>query len=393
VAGDGVHPFLRSLPVIVRRVKKSPRRAAQTRVDPLSQELLVRIMQEISRDAVISLDPEGRITSWNLGAQELLGYSAAEVLGRHFEFLLPDDLKQSGEVEKLLEATEPQGFLRDYETRRVTQDGREIHVLLTRMRRLDRRGKLLGSTAIVRDITARKEMQEALVRARTLAAIGEAAARIAHEIRNPLTGISSALSILSQDLAAGHRHRRICDEMQHEITRVDRVLDDLLTFARHRPLSRQRTDLVRMCEKVLATLTSAGELAGVKLHRYLPPEVVVDVDPSMIEDSLFNLVQNAAHALSGRTEAELTVAVKPGPSGVAITVTDNGPGIPRDVRRKIFDPFFTTKAHGTGLGLPITKKHIEAHGGRLRVRSAPERRTTFEILLPLSLVSAAEPSR
>jgi PAS domain S-box-containing protein len=393
VAGGGVHPFLRTLPVIVRRVKKPPRRAAQTRVDPLSQELLVRIMQEISRDAVISLDPEGRITSWNLGAQELLGYTSAEVLGRHFEFLLPDDLKQSGEVEKLLEATEPQGFLRDYETRRITQDGREIHVLLTRMRRLDARGRLLGSTAIVRDITARKEMQEALVRARTLAAIGEAAARIAHEIRNPLTGISSALSILSQDHAAGHRHRLICDEMQHEITRVDRVLDDLLTFARHRPLSRQRTDLVRMCEKVLATLASAGELAGVTLRRYLPPEVVVDVDPSMIEDSLFNLVQNAAHALAGRPEAELTVAVKPGPSGVAITVTDNGPGIPRDVRRKIFDPFFTTKVHGTGLGLPITKKHIEAHGGRLRVRSAPERRTTFEILLPLSLVSAAEPSR
>ncbi len=353
----------------------------------------MRIMQEISRDAVISLDPEGRITSWNLGAQELLGYSAAEVLGRHFEFLLPDDLKQSGEVEKLLEATEPQGFLRDYETRRVTQDGREIHVLLTRMRRLDARGRLLGSTAIVRDITARKEMQEALVRARTLAAIGEAAARIAHEIRNPLTGISNALSILAADLAPGHRHRGICDEMQHEITRVDRVLDDLLTFARHRPLSRQRTDLVRMCEKVLATLEAAGELAGVTLRRYLPPEVVVDVDPSMIEDSLFNLVQNAAHALSGRPEAELTVAVKPGPSGVALTVTDNGPGIPRDVRRKIFDPFFTTKAHGTGLGLPITKKHIEAHGGRLRVRSAPERRTTFEILLPLSLVSAPEPSR
>jgi PAS domain S-box-containing protein len=149
----------------VRRVKKTPRRAAD-RVDPLSQELLVRIMQEISRDAVISLDPEGRITSWNLGAQELLGYSAAEVLGRHFEFLLPDDLKQSGEVEKLLEATEPLGFLRDYETRRITQDGREIHVLLTRMRRLDGRGRLLGSTAIVRDITARKEMQEELVRAR-----------------------------------------------------------------------------------------------------------------------------------------------------------------------------------------------------------------------------------
>jgi PAS domain S-box-containing protein len=361
---------------------KKPARTATPPVDPLSRELLVRLMQEISHDAVIALDRDGRITGWNLGAQELLGWTADEALGRHFEFLLPDDLKQSGEVERLLEATEPQGFLRDWETRRVTKDGREIHATLTRLRRLDESGRLEGSIAILRDITARKEMADALVRARTLAAIGEAAARIAHEIRNPLTGISTALSLLQHDVTPDHPHARICNEIQHEIRRVDRVLDDLLTFARHRPLDRQRTDLVRMLDKVVATLTAAGELQGVSVHRYFPAEVVVEVDPAMVEDSLFNLVQNAAHALAGRAGAELTLAVKPGPSGIAITVTDNGPGIPREVRRKIFDPFFTTKAHGTGLGLPITKKHIEAHGGRLRVRSAPDRRTTFEILLP-----------
>jgi PAS domain S-box-containing protein len=361
---------------------KKPARTATPPVDPLSRELLVRLMQEISHDAVIALDRDGRITGWNLGAQELLGWTADEALGRHFEFLLPDDLKQSGEVERLLEATEPQGFLRDWETRRVTKDGREIHATLTRLRRLDESGRLEGSIAILRDITARKEMADALVRARTLAAIGEAAARIAHEIRNPLTGISTALSLLQHDVTPDHPHARICNEIQHEIRRVDRVLDDLLTFARHRPLDRQRTDLVRMLDKVVATLTAAGELQGVSVRRYFPAEVVVEVDPAMVEDSLFNLVQNAAHALAGRAGAELTLAVKPGPSGIAITVTDNGPGIPREVRRKIFDPFFTTKAHGTGLGLPITKKHIEAHGGRLRVRSAPDRRTTFEILLP-----------
>lgn len=375
---------------------RKPARNATQPVDPLSRELLVRLMQEISHDAVIALDRDGKITGWNLGAQELLGWSADEALGRHFEFLLPDDLKQSGEVERLLEATEPQGFLRDWETRRVTKDGREIHATLTRLRRLDTHGRLEGSIAILRDITARKEMADALVRARTLAAIGEAAARIAHEIRNPMTGISTALSLLSHDVTPDHPHARICEEIQHEIRRVDRVLDDLLTFARHRPLDRQKTDLVRMLEKVVATLSAAGELKGVSVRRYFPPEVVVDVDPAMLEDSLFNLVQNAAHALAGRAGAELTLAVKPGPSGIAITVTDNGPGIPREIRRKIFDPFFTTKAHGTGLGLPITRKHIEAHGGRLRVRSAPEKRTTFEILLPhagAKLATQAETAR
>jgi signal transduction histidine kinase len=257
-----------------------------------------------------------------------------------------------------------------------------LHVAITRMRLLDDGGALLGAAAILRDITKRKEMEEELVRARTLAAIGEAAARIAHEVRNPLTGINNALSLLSADYPAGHPRASICAEIQNEIRRVDVVLDDLLTFARHRPVDRQRVDLVRLFEKVVGTLEAAGELTGVIVRRYFPIEAVIEGDPRMLEDSLFNLVQNAADALRGRAGAALTLAVKPGPSGIAITVTDNGPGISRDVRRKIFDPFFTTKAHGTGLGLPITKKHIEAHGGRLRVRSAPEKRTTFEVLLP-----------
>jgi len=361
------------------------RQARPRRHDPLDllgRELLVQIMQEITRDAVLTIDRDGRITSWNQGAELLLGFTADEVLGRHFDFLLPEDLKRSGEVERLLEATEPKGFLRDWETRRLTKDGREIEVALTRMHQLDGDGRPLGATAILRDISARKELEEELLRSRTLAAIGEAAARIAHEIRNPLTGIQNAITLVAAEFGPDHPRAPIFREIQHEVRRVDVVLDDLLTFARHRPLDRQKLDLVRMLEKVLSNLIAAGELDGVVVRRYFPEEVVVSADPSMIEDSLYNLVQNAAHALVGRKDALLTVALKPGPKGVAITVTDNGPGISREVRRKIFDPFFTTKAHGTGLGLPITKKHIEAHGGRLRVRSAPDRRTTFEILLP-----------
>jgi PAS domain S-box-containing protein len=358
------------------------RKSLAPSISQIGRELLVRIMQELSHDAVITLDDRARITSWNQGAEELLGWSAAEAVGRHFEFLLPDDLQRSGEIERLFDATEPQGFLRDRETRRVAKDGREIHVALTRMRLLDEKGAILGAAAILRDITARKELEEELQRSRTLAAIGEAAARIAHEIRNPLTGLHNALELLAAEFPAGHPRAAMCAQMEDEIRRVDVVLDDLLTFARSRPLDRQRVDLVRLMEKVVGTLAAAGELGHVELKRYFPAELEVDGDPAMLEDALFNLVQNAADALHGREAATLTLALKSGPKGVAITVTDNGPGVSREIRRKIFDPFFTTKAHGTGLGLPITRKHIEAHGGRLRVRSAPERRTTFEILLP-----------
>ena len=177
---------------------KTPLRRADP-LDQLGRELLVQIMQEITRDAVLTIDRDGRITSWNQGAEALLGWPAAEVLGRHFDFLLPEDLKRSGEVERLLEATESHGFLRDWETRRLTKDGQEIHVALTRMHQLDGDGKPLGATAILRDISPRKGLEEELLRARTLGAIGEAAARIAHEIRNPLTGIHNAITLLAAE--------------------------------------------------------------------------------------------------------------------------------------------------------------------------------------------------
>ncbi len=346
-------------------------------------------MKEVSHDAVVSVDPEGRITSWNQGAEVLFGYPAKEILGLHFDVLLPADLREQGEVHRLTEETEHRGFLRDYETRRVTKDGREVHVLLTRMRRLDDDGKLLGATAILRDVTARKQMELELVRANTLAAIGEFAARIAHEVRNPLAGMSAAVSLLSSDFPPDHPLAPVVAEIQHQIQRIDTVLDDLLTFARHRPIDRQQIDLVQLLENVVRFLEQAGELKDVTIRRYLPDEASVYADPTMLEDSFFNLLQNAAQAVHGREEASITLAIKTGPRGVAITVTDNGPGVPPAMQTKIFDPFFTTKVHGTGLGLPITRKHVEAHGGWLRLRSAPGKRTTFEIFLPKDSVDAS----
>jgi PAS domain S-box-containing protein len=359
----------------------------------LNKQLLLTIMQEISRDAVLSLDAEGRITNWNQGAEQLLGYTPEEVMGRHFRFLVPQDLIERGELDRLVDETELHGFLRDYETRRITRAGSEIHVSLTRLRQLDPDGNLLGATAILRDITRRKQMEEELINTKTLAAIGEFAARIAHEVKNPLTGMSSALSLISSSIAGNHAHAPIFEEIQRQVRRIDRVLDDLLTFARHRPVDRQQVDLVQLLEKVLDLLKAGGDLDRITIKRYLPEEALVYADPTMLEDSFFNLLQNATQSMQTQGRGLLTLAVKPGPRGVAITISDDGPGIPADILTTIFDPFFTTKVRGTGLGLPITRKHIEAHGGRLRVRSAPGKVTTFEILLPLDSIAASLDSR
>ena len=364
-------------------------RTPQPPHDALNHQLLLTLMQEFSRDAVLALDPEGRITFWNQGAEDLLGYRADEVLGRHFEFMIPHDLRELGEVERLLRETEKEGYLRDYETRRLTRDGQEIHVSLVRMRLCDEDGRILGAAAILSDITEQKRMGDELVRSRTLAAIGEFAARIAHEVKNPLTGISSALTIITDQLGSEHPQAELYEEIQDQIRRIDRIADDLLTFARQRPLSRQPTDLVQLLQKVLNLVEASGELGGIRVERPELTEYVVEADPSMLQDCFFNLLHNAAQSLKQKGGGTIAIAVEPGPTGVRVRIQDDGPGIPPEVLEKIFDPFFTTKVRGTGLGLPITRKHVEAHGGTLQVRSEPHSQTTFEVYLPRDVIAAS----
>jgi PAS domain S-box-containing protein len=345
-------------------------------------KLLLKILEH-SGDAILALDPHLKIISWNEGAERIFGYRADEVLGRHFAFLVPPDLLEQDEIDHLVRLTEKTGSLLEYETRRITKDGRQIHVAITRTHLQDHRGRVIGSAAIVRDITKRKELERELIAAKTLAAVGEFASRIAHEIKNPLAGISGAIHVIGDSFPAGDERRAIVREIDKEIERLDSTVNDLLDFARPRRPQLIPVNVVHVIDHVLAVLREEPALRNIEVvRRFGRVEVVVRGDAALLEAAFLNLIINAAQALEQTPHGRLVIAVRSREDGALITFTDNGPGVPAEIRDKIFDPFFTTKTRGTGLGLPITRKNIEAHGGLLSLAARARKGSTFTIFLP-----------
>ncbi|MEW6746323.1 MAG: ATP-binding protein [Planctomycetota bacterium] len=362
----------------------APRRSPQATPQPPlgTDELLLRIVASAG-DAIMALDARGHVLYWNQGAQALFGYNPEEVLGRHFSILVPPELVEAGELERLEQLTPERGSLLNYETKRVTKDGRVIDVSISRTAVRDDSGRLIGTASIVSDISRRKRLERALIEARTLAAIGRLASRIAHEVKNPLTGISGAIQILRDTMDPQDERREIIHEILKEIERLNHTVNDLLHFARPRKPQLQRVNLVKSLEHVLFVMGQEPSTKQVKIERrFATDEIPVKGDPNLIEQAFINLIANACQAMEGQDDPRLIITVAKRAGGAMVTFTDNGPGIPPEIRDKIFDPFFTTKTRGTGLGLAITLKNVEAHSGDLKLQTRPRKGTTFTIFFP-----------
>ncbi len=221
--------------------------------------------------------------------------------------------------------------------------------------------------------------------AEKLASVGELASSMAHEIRNPLAGIRTAVQVLSEKIAPGNGNqimREIVDEVVLQTDRIQRIVSDMLQYVRPKPPKKvpcNLRDLVERCVKFV------GPQAG-KHHvridvRCAAEEFEVHADPAQIQQAILNLVLNAIEAM--KTGGELAIAMVEGEGECVLTIRDTGPGIPREVQPRIFSPFFTTKQHGTGLGLSITRGIIQQHGGRLEFKSEPGRGTQFRVFFPI----------
>lgn len=239
---------------------------------------------------------------------------------------------------------------------------------------------------------AKKELEQyhyvQMERADRLASVGEMAAGIAHEIKNPLTGIGAAITILSDDFSEGDPRREIISEVLEQIKRLDKTVNDLLYFGKPTDPEPALVDLNVVIKK---TLLFASQHRGGKniekvleLQDGLPP---VEVDPKQIQQVFLNLILNAVQAMSdgGKLTIRSTLIDLNGKKIVRVTFHDTGPGMSQQVMQKIFTPFFTTKAQGTGLGLAICHKLVSQHGGNLHVESEVGRGTVFYVELPAAV--------
>ena len=226
-----------------------------------------------------------------------------------------------------------------------------------------------------------KQRKRAIERTEQLAAVGELAASIAHEVRNPLAGMKGALEVLRKELAVKPSNLEIVDELLAQIVRLEQLVRDLLTFARPRALSLELFDLHELLDRILRTYKEEADRLAVTVERiYGPSTGHLHADPRQMEQVFLNLIYNALQAMEdGGT---LTVSTRAEDDNIVITLRDTGKGIPETDMPKILQPFFTTKHRGSGLGLPIVKKVSEAHGGSIDIVSVVGRGTTVTVSIP-----------
>ena len=221
-----------------------------------------------------------------------------------------------------------------------------------------------------------------------LAELGQLAGGLAHEIKNPLSTINVNLKLLSEDLQRyeDDEHRRWAHRLQSVQAEADRlkdILNDFLRFAGKVELQLENVNLCRLIEELTDFFAPQTEAAKILMRAYLPDEPIhCSLDANLIKQALLNLMINATQAMSAG--GELFIKVSTNRNEAIVEVTDTGDGIGPDELGRIFEVYYSTKHHGTGLGLPVSKKIIEEHGGRLEIESVLDQGTTFTIVLPIN---------
>jgi PAS domain S-box-containing protein len=365
---------------------------------PVAQEQRLRELEaEVTRlrgvvdyavDAIITIDRSGAINGFNHAAEELFGYEIGEVVGRNIKVLMPEPYR-----------AEHDGYLRRYlETgeRRIIGIGRKVDGL-------KKDGTVfpidlavseaaVGAepifTGIIRDLTEQHALMARLALAERLAAIGELAAGIAHEVNNPV----NAMINCAQLILDGDTDKSLCEDIISEGSRIASIVSNLLNFARDQAEHVRPTRVADVVDRSLALLGRRFQKQGVEVL----VEEAADVPRALVrtqqlQQVLLNLIVNARDALlEGSAPHPKQIAIRisacgaPGAEQVELRVRDNGPGIPPQIRDRIFEPFFTTKKNrgGTGLGLSVSREIVEAHGGELTVESEPGAWTEFRVRLP-----------
>jgi two-component system sensor histidine kinase PilS (NtrC family) len=350
---------------------------------------------ECLSSGLLTTDAERRISFFNPEAEHITGRLAREVLGRPLDEVLPgagalasDTGTSHGRMRARLQVTGPAG------------ETRHLGIAVSVLRGED--GAAAGYVTIFQDVTSVVKMEQELRRRERLAGVGELAASIAHEIRNPLAAISGSVELLCSGVQVPEDGARLREIVLREIERLDALIRDFLRYARPAPPKLEAVTLLPLLDDVARMLASAVP-AGAQLEVEGDPGAVALADVTQLRQVLWNLVRNAFDALEGpgvvRVEASRVVGApqeedegsrKPSARGsgcVEIVVADTGRGIPLTELERIFDPFYTTKPDGTGLGLPTVHRIVEGHHGALSVESQPGVGTRFRIRL-----AAAEPS-
>jgi PAS domain S-box-containing protein len=357
----------------------------ETAVEKLQQneELFRLLVEGVQEYAIYMLNIEGIVTTWNSGAQRIKGYRAEEILGKHFSCFFEQKDIQAGKPVRALEIAAAEGRYEE-ENLRVRKDGSVFwaNVLITPL--YDSRGQLKGFAKVVRDITERKEAELRLRESDRLATLGTTAAVFAHEIGNPLNGLSTSLQIVIE-LIRESVHDPLVEETleisRQELRRLTGLLNDYRSFARPQSVKIHPSNVRQILDEVLAPATKHYKDCGIALELEFEDNVpLIPVDREKIKQVILNLCKNAVEAMPDGGTLKCKAYQKA--DRVILEVADTGTGIPEGL--DVFQLFRTTKPQGTGLGLPIVEQIVSEHRGTVDYVFEVGKGTAFIVSLPLS---------
>lgn len=378
----------------------------------LSEDLVLSAIVEGSTDGIIRVDSGRRIVAWTQGAERMLGYTREEIVGKSVDVIIPPEIRDEVR-EAMLEQIEGNLGVMHTETSRISKEGKTIPVLMTRIPLKDSEGKTVALLAIFKDITEQKKLQKEKIQLKSEqkqlqkklenlernTAMARVAAKVAHEIRTPLGVLFLKSDLLLEKLDQAFEnwgngdpaiHRKSLDkclgDIQRQISRLEEIANNYLHLSKSRSMERQDVNIKQFVKELETELkehyTSEDLIIKISLNSEIKTAYF---DPQQFQRVFANLVRNSREAIqhSEVKKGQIHIAVQDQDHSLIFRVTDNGPGMPEEIRETVFDPFTTTKSIGTGLGLYLTCEIVENHGGTISIESEPGQGTTIQITIPI----------
>lgn len=336
---------------------------------------------------VVAIDMDGKITIFNRAAAEMIGIQAESAIGKDYLDILSPDGSPQGAYLTLIKGPETRGVERRFPKVGLVVNSQTGWVV-------DSFGERIGVMEFFEDVSTARRLEERLEQQKTLSALGEMAASVAHELRNPLAGIGGYAAMLKEELKNDAALREMANSIVQGVKNLDKIATNLLFLTKRSSINIESFDVISLLEEIrdLMQFEAAAMEKSVKVSLKTPRERInVSADPALVRMVFTNLGRNAVQSLGSQGEIKIALVWRLLANRLDITITDTGCGISKENLGRLFNPFFTTREKGTGLGLALVKKAVDLHRGEITVESEFGKGSRFIVSLPiLQDVSADE---
>jgi PAS domain S-box-containing protein len=359
--------------------------------DPNQELIILRGAIENTNEGFVTIDENHRVVIFNRAAEKILGITREEILGQDLALVLSPECSQGhrAAVARYLENRTPRliGHQSEFLTRRKNGETFPLSISFS----VSSIGGKTFFTGIIQDLTETKALQSQVMESERLAALGQLAAEVSHEIKNPLIMIGGFARQLLR-AATEPKSRNKLQIIADEVSRLETLIGELRDLYRPKALELEPIDIRAVLEEVHALILEESQGRNIKAVLDLPKEpLIIQGDRNKLKQVILNLVRNGIEAMD--QGGKLTIRAYCTPEQLEITVSDEGPGIPEADQEKIFVPFYTTKKHGTGLGLSVSKRIIEEHAGcSFSLTSGKDRGAVARITMPAAACEIPSPA-